>query len=217
MGAQKHGLLEWSPKVKHSCIIEIGEGKGDGSSEFLEVMCDRWGIPFFSVDVRTKPQSNIRMANFYSMTGEEFLTDVFPKKDLLVAGAYLDNFDWCWNPQHMETLPVDDWQSVQSREYVSRGVYLNNVNSSLTHLRQTMLLEPFMVEKGLILFDDTWFNANDETFGGKGGAAIYHLLEKGWHLDEPYAHHLIFNNWRNDVRQIPNQNFVLLEKQKCQK
>lgn len=181
--------------------------------EFLGKLCDQRGIPFFSVDVRGEPFSNIRRENFYSMTGERFLTEVFPSLGFRVAAAYLDNFDWIWEPDNFDALPETDFQRIQTSEYAERGYVLNNLNSGITHLRQTELILPFTDVGSMICYDDTWFDSHREMFNGKGGPSLYYALSKGWKLVSPMHHDVMFvDNNRKLAREIGSKNYMLIER-----
>lgn len=211
MGAQMHVLLTNCPDVAAGCIVEIGEGKYEGSSVFLEELCDSRGWRFCSVGVTPVPSSGIRLENYYGMTGEDFMQHIYPKEiNLPVVGAYLDNFDWTWNPKHFDQLPSTDNAKIQFAEYASRGAVLTNINSSVAHYKQMVMLEPFMVKNALVVFDDTWIDSNNEAFIGKGSAAAYHLISKGWELRGPIPHHYINKGIRRDYGNLPN--YIAMQK-----
>jgi hypothetical protein len=210
MGAQMHVLLSGCPDAEEGCIVELGEGRGDGSSMFLEELCDVRGWKFCSVGLSPTPSSDIRPENYYAMTGEEFMSNVYPQIGLSVVGAYLDNFDWTWDPSNFSRLPETDNGRMQFVQYAARGVVLNNINSSVVHYKQMVLLEPYMVKNSLVVFDDTWFDSRSECFIGKGSAAAYHLVSKGWELHGPIPHHYISKGIRRDYGSLPS--YIAMQK-----
>jgi hypothetical protein len=211
MGVQMHVLLGGCPDVQDGCIVEIGEGRGEGSSMFIEELCDSRGWKFCSVGVTPNPSSDIRHENYYAMTGEEFMANVYPTEiNRPIVGAYMDNFDWTWEPQQFSGLAPDHYLRLQFDQYAARGVVLNNINSSVAHYRQMVMLEPYMVKNALVVFDDTWIDRKDECFVGKGSAAAYHLISKGWELRGPIPHHYISKGIRRDYGGLPH--YIAMQK-----
>lgn len=160
--------LDYQPD---ECILEIGSERNEGSTSFL----DSLGVKFITVD----PHPTV--FTHYRMTGEDFLTDIFPKMEYKVKFAYLDGFDWEYpvfaNPAHYEE---------QKQEYWLRGVELNNDNSQASHWKQTALLLPFLTEDAIIAYDDTWreSTAKGRRWTGKGGKAVPQLFLQGFKLYE---------------------------------
>lgn len=167
-------------------------------------------MKFYSVGVAPSPQSAIKPENYYSMTGEDFIRDVLPTITEPIVGAYLDNFDWTWDPRNLNRQPPTDPARVQFEEYASRGVVLNNINSSVAHYRQTVGLASRMVYGAIMVFDDTWFDTRNECFIGKGAAGVYHLLSEGCQLTGPIPHHYISKGIRRDYGNLPN--YIALRK-----
>ena len=200
MGAKKYDLLEQIPTVENGCILEIGEGAGEGSSEYLQNLAYSRGMKFISVDIHPTPKSNIDPSNYYSMTGEKFLEEIFPSLGLNIAGAYLDNFDWAWCT-HGE-YQTQEWVKQQNNWYAERKISFNNLNSSLAHLRQTILLQKYCVDGTLVLFDDTWVDTEKDVLCGKGNAAIYYMLGTNkWELVDPLPNSVLDSITRINIEE----------------
>ena len=151
------------------------------SDEFNSfVVINKPHLTFITVDVAQQQidavehyRSRIKNFKSYQIRGEDFLDYVFPQMQKTVAFAYLDNFDWTWPntwPIHVEE---------QTNLYKDTlNLELSNVNSQAAHLAQTELLLPFMSDRSIFLFDDTYTENGKLT--GKGGTAVPFLLEQGW-------------------------------------
>lgn len=204
MGANKHTLLENVINHPEGCIVEFG--CGSNSTPFLQNVCDEKHISFFGADLLEYNDSLCRKENYFQMSGEKFMQEVFPIVNKVIVGAYLDNFDWTWEPLNVKNN-VDALQ--QYNEYKSRGTYLSNYESSLTHLRQVKEIVKYCIPGSLIVFDDTWININNETFAGKGNAAIYYLLTEGWRLVEPFTHEQINTDCREEIKHYVHNNMCM--------
>jgi hypothetical protein len=197
MGANKHGLLENCIYHENGAIVEIGSG--GSSTATLQAIAYEKNLSFFCVDVIPYRHEVCDYSNYYQMTGEDFFRDIFPSFNKKIVAAYLDNFDWTWDPikmmQEKEIHPAYN----QYVEYANNGVFLSNVNSAIAHLKQTEAVEKYCVSGTLLLYDDTWFNLNDEVFSGKGCAGIYYLLSRGWELCDPLTQEQIFTDMRENI------------------
>ncbi|NDB30206.1 hypothetical protein EB155_10895 [archaeon] len=197
MGANKHSLLKNCIYNENGAIVEIGSGFS--STPELQSIAYEKKLSFFCVDVLPYRHEICDYSNYYQMSGEDFFRDIFPTFNKKIVAAYLDNFDWTWDPikmmQEKETHPAYN----QYVEYANNGVFLSNVNSAIAHLKQTEAIEKYCVSGTLLLYDDTWFNLNDEVFLGKGCAGIYYLLSRGWELYEPLTQKQIFTDMRENV------------------
>ena len=188
MGAQSHYLILDYEEQLSGAILEIGGDNGEKSTDFYAGFAyKKQQFSFHTVDInkniynRTKELAKkVPNMQSYCTSGEEFLKETFPSFNEKICYAYLDNFDW----NSHEGTPRDEWPDWMIQiedEYKSRGVELTQENSAAAHLTQTMLIEPFVADKCLIQFDDTYGNAG-EYFGGKGMTAVPHLINKGWNI-----------------------------------
>ena len=140
------------------CIVEIGSERGEGSTAFLAETASRLGMAFYTIDfdsAQADAATSIcaRFANpnilAFHMTGEDFLTNVFPKLGKQIFFLYLDNFDFIYDGI------VGQCNDLISR-YAELGTKMNNENSKDAHLRQAELALPFTYEGSIILCDDTF-------------------------------------------------------------
>lgn len=177
MGAKAYSLLAAiNPHLRRgSTILEIGSDRGEGSTLWFSNFAKEAGLIFVTVDFDAGVYDNARQivgSAAHLMSGEEFLdsTDLSSP----ICFAYLDNFDWIWEHRR-------DAEGMLNliRHYASRNLVLNNLNSQLAHLRQSMKLLPKLDHASAILFDDTW-RRWDGTYDGKGGAAVPYLLSHGF-------------------------------------
>lgn len=197
MGANKQELLRECLHHPAGALVEIGSGFS--STPILESIAFEKNISFFCIDVIPFREGLCKRENYFQMTGENFFINVFPKFDKKVVAAYLDNFDWTWDPIKMMQEKENHIAYSQYLEYANAGIFLSNVNSSIAHLKQTEAIEQYCEPGALMLYDDTWFNLNDEAFLGKGGASTYYLLSRGWELVEPVSQEHIFSDCREHI------------------
>ena len=175
MGARAYTILErYIERLTNGVAVEIGTERQEGSTTFLASLCEAHGLQFFSVDVDPGEHELARRRlgeRAVCAKGEDFL----PTLDTNVCFAYLDNFDWMWEP-HAEA----EYENYIAR-YKTFGLEMNNLNSQRSHLAQAVAVCGKRAAHCLIIIDDTWRRA-DGTFDGKGGAAVPYLLNTGFEL-----------------------------------
>jgi len=166
-----------------STFIEIGSTSPPGpfgSTCFFRRLCTGNNFRFYSIDIdednhkellEIDPHLEGHLIHAY---GEEFLQNYNMEEYGPISCAYLDGFDWVYN---LNDLDLDQVQS-----YKDRGEELNNTNSQVSHLKQTMYIEQYSDEKCIILYDDTWLCPQQDIYIGKGAASIYYLLSLGWKI-----------------------------------
>jgi hypothetical protein len=187
MGAQLHYLLLDYEEQLNGAIIEIGSDQGEKSTDFYAGFAYKKDqFKFYTVDInktisdRAKELAKkVPNMESYCMSGEKFLKKVFPTFNEKICYVYLDNFDW----NSHEGTPRDEWPDWMIQiedEYKSLGLELTQENSASAHLKQTMLIEPFVADKCLIQFDDTYGDIGE--LGGKGMTAVPYLQSKGWNI-----------------------------------
>jgi len=182
MGAAKFTLIdECLANITGVSVIEIGtehQGRGEGSTRYLDAFCKARGIDFYTCDLDpvVVTWGKTLTTNAVCAKGEDFLT-LFTGKP--IAFAYLDNFDWC--SPGVENVPKVLAQAARYRDV--HGIERTNVNSQLAHLKQAQALLPKLHTTAFVLFDDTHPGA-DGTYEGKGGTAIPFLLANGLRLLE---------------------------------
>lgn len=161
-------------------FVEIGSERGEGSTMFLQKLATQTQNDFITVDI--DPIYLGPSINAATMSGEQWVSRVLPTLKKKVSLAYLDGFDWIYKPEMVRggTASVDTYNLIG--EYSKKGLKLNNVESSLSCLRQVIGMLPHLADRCAIIFDDTWFDAKSDTFMGKGGSSVYFLLANGFEL-----------------------------------
>jgi ABC-type transport system involved in cytochrome c biogenesis ATPase subunit len=165
MGAQAYRMLPKFCTGLQGAIVEVGSERGEGSTTFLRELASVMNSPFYSVDIQAEP---------YRMTGEAFLTWMFPTYGQKICLAYLDNFDWTY-----DAIKNERWLHEQVAQYAELGIIMNNENSQAAHLQQAQLVAKYAADQCLILFDDTW-PVLGAHWDGKGGSAALWLWNNGW-------------------------------------
>jgi len=159
-------------------VLEIGSDRGEGSTAWLWEFCFQNKLDFHTVDIHKerclKIQKEILSLNIHCMKGEDFLANTGYK----ISAVYLDNFDWIWEPLRYKNTKTPNWIHEQVEEYKKLGIEMNNHNSQITHLEQSIMIENLAAERCIIIFDDTWKNDEHGTYLGKGGAAVPYLFTK---------------------------------------
>ena len=169
MGAKAYKLIE-SLNIE-GCIVEIGSERTEGSTTFLYNFAKSNGLAFYTVDFNKDQYINAlkitKGRGAYNMTGEEFLGNVFPLLEEKIGFAYLDNFDLVTNDGR-------DWTQRKCL-YKSYGFDMNNTNSKIAHMTQSLLVEKHSSKNCHIIFDDTWLTNYNE-YEGKGAWAIRPMI-----------------------------------------
>lgn len=195
MGANGHGLLGIYTEIfkPGNAIIEIGCGKH--STPLLYDIARKTQQTFYACDNQHPEIAEIGQDNedfiYVDLPGEEFLANHFQHNGERISAAYLDNFDWMYQPEIYRTENKPDFLNKLVKEYAENGLDLNNVNSSMAHLTQSILIDRYSAEQCAILFDDTWFDYTHEVYLGKGSAAVIYLLNRGWRVAQeisPQSH-----------------------------
>ena len=174
-------------------IIEIGSSRpgDDQSSQFLYELADSLNTEFITCDIDNLQITKLQSQGIDAVCarGEDFLDSY----NGLISIAYLDNFDWTWQPQHLEP-----WLIEQLEHYRTRfGIDMNNVASQTAHLMQAVRVEQLASSNSLIVFDDTWFYREWAIFNGKGGAAVPYLLGKGYKILYTEQYGTILGRFKN--------------------
>lgn len=202
MGAGKFTVINSLELDNDGVVLEIGSERGEGSTQYIYDFCKQNDLVFFTIDFEDDAFSrakNICGECAYQKKGEDFLNSFeWKQMDKNITFAYLDNFDWMWNPNI-----TDDSYTRQISLYSSYDLEMNNGNSQLAHLDQAKLVDTFSSETCYILFDDTFVNSNGD-FDGKGGLAISYLLENNWEIVQ-----------RQDDGLSPEFGWFLLKKKIC--
>lgn len=176
-----HFIIKYLDQLEGS-IVEIGTTRFEGSTDFFAgLVLGYEKFQHHAVDFDPDAykackiySDKIPNSHAYCMTGEQFLQEVFPTLNEKICYAYLDNFDYNFNPI------TPDWIVVQKDRYQELGVEMNNENSEKAHLEQAQLIQPYVADKCVIQLDDT-YKVNDKWIG-KGTRAVPWLIENNWQL-----------------------------------
>jgi len=163
-----------------SLFIEIGSDRGSGSAAYLNDLALRTGNSFATVDV--DPVYIAGNITSYVMSGEQFTETVLPTLQKSVSLVLFDGFDWTYSPPKVRsgTAGADVYNLIEA--YAKRGQQLNNLNSAMSHMTQTLNLLPFLADTAVVMFCDTWFSYLTDTIDGKGAGAAYALLANGFQV-----------------------------------
>lgn len=196
MGAGSHLAIRdyLDSSFAETLFVEIGSDqppRRQGSTEGLYNIAHEFDMNFFTIDNSEENHNKMREIlsdlccktdfNIVTGKGETELLNIVPSSGLIGA-AYLDNFDWIYNPILLEEKKEPPEQYQQYLDYKKAGLDLNNRNSAIAHLEQTIIVEKYSAPKCVILYDDTWYDRSNDVFLGKGCAAVIYLLARGWKL-----------------------------------
>jgi len=200
MGAAAHDKVKYyiNQLEKGTNFVEIGAcnpPRPGSSTHTLFEIVNSHECKLYSVDPNEERMSllpqmlpdvyssdNFEMVN---KTGEQFFDEYWKTGNKPISYIYMDGFDWMYNPIQYRLDPnsfTQKQQHEQYLEYKAEGIELSNLNSSASHLKQTIKAEPLMNEKSIILFDDTFWVPEHEVYVGKGGSSVTYLISKGWEI-----------------------------------
>lgn len=171
-----------------SLVLEIGTDRGlkreeyQGSTKYIKELSDASLCRFITVDVDDEllEPARQRGVDAWCMTGEEFCGKHLAGYGRPIAMAYLDNFDWDWDPPKAEPF-IKVQQELYKTKY---NMVMNNVASQRAHVVQTMLMIPHLAEHCVVGFDDTFYMPHLGHYTGKGAAAVPLLLGLGFEIVE---------------------------------
>jgi hypothetical protein len=161
-------------------FVEIGTARGSGSTPYFYNYSANTGNDFVTVDIY--PIALPPAIKRATMSGETWVRAQLPNLNKQISLAFLDGFDWTIDPVAVRngTAGSDVYNLI--KQYASSGLVLNNLNSSMSHMIQVLGMLPYFASKAAIMFTDTWFNYQLDTFEGKGAGAIYLLLAEGFQI-----------------------------------
>lgn len=179
-------IIKYLPQLNpETTFIEVGSTNPPspfGSTCFFRRLCEGHNFKFYSLDYNETNHKELLDIDPYleghlvTSFAEDYLENYNTESNGKISFAYLDGFDWVYDLNNMEEDQVQSYKDL--------GLELNNTNSQVSHLQQTMLIEKHSDDKCIILFDDTWLCPQQDIYIGKGGASIYWLLSKGWEIIE---------------------------------
>jgi len=161
-------------------FVEIGSERGGGSTYYFSNLSRQTLNDFVTVDIDPVYLGpNIQAV---TMSGEEWVTTNLPEMGKKISLVFLDGFDWVAQPMQLRsgTVSPDVYNAVD--EYAKKGLVLNNINCAVAHMKQINGMLPYMDDKCVVMFCDTWFNYTLDAFEGKGAGAVYLLLTEGFEI-----------------------------------
>jgi hypothetical protein len=167
---------EYTNFSPNDIILEIGSDRYEGSTEYFASL----GQEFHTVDILTNAKSrlhNINNINFHIGSGSEWCALELPKLDKKIGLVYLDNFDYIW-----DVTSIQPHIEEQKQQYANLGIIMDNTNCQIEHLRQTMLIYPYLTNNAVVIYDDTY--TYNGCWIGKGGPSVTWLLAQGFRIRE---------------------------------
>ena len=175
-------------------IIEVGTGPyGEASSVFFANLSKKTGASFHTIDINPDMINTLKHFmpedldyTFYNTDGESFFANYPLEKQISVL--YLDNYDWIYKGQEGTKYikeQLDRYKTVYNIE-------MNNISSTIAHLRQLLNAYKHLNTQCIIAIDDTWYDETLGTYMGKGSACVYYLLAHGWSIDDKGATQILY-------------------------
>jgi hypothetical protein len=187
--------------LNDAVFVEIGSDRGEGSTKYFSTLAKKFHQTLITVDVdkdvsfRLIPQIPTDIYNniqFVTESGSSWAKDTFPTYNKKITCLYLDNFDYNWDVQNSGPTYMIEIIKEQQREYLSRGIIMNNLNCQAEHLLQMISLISYMEDTSIIVCDDT-YRFNDGCFLGKCGAVIPFLITQGYIISKEENHGIILS------------------------
>lgn len=204
MGSFHKNLAPYLENIKFDnddIIVEIGSERGEGSTAWFDNLAGNFGTKLYSVDVvedAKRELSHLTNTEFIvAESGSLWAHEDLPKLGKKIKILYLDNYDWLGSMHEIRTH-----ERRQIEEYMTRGVFMSNLDCQREHLHQMVGCLPFMHEASLIVCDDTPYQEHSGIYIGKNGAVIPYLLS--------YGYEIIFG--RGLDRQCNEDNGVILSR-----
>lgn len=157
-------------------ILEIGSDREDGSTQYFANL----GPELHTVDVDSSASQRLSHLNahFHVAEGSEWCATHLPKLDCAIGLVYLDNFDYIW-----DVTDIKPYIQEQMDQYLKQyNIIMDNTNCQIEHLRQTMLIYPYLTDQAVVVYDDTY--TYNGCWIGKGGAGVTWLLANGFQIRE---------------------------------
>ena len=126
-------------------FVEIGSERGEGSTSYFSTLANQFNQKLITVDVDKNVSSRLITqiptdiydnVQFVTESGSSWAKDTFPTYNKKITCLYLDNFDYNWDVQNCGDIFMIEIIKEQQREYLSRGIVMNNLNCQAEHLLQ---------------------------------------------------------------------------------
>lgn len=164
-------------------IVEIGSDRWEGSTRYLAELADRYSSMLYTVDINPEATNRLQriiptdLSKSYlaiCACGEDWAAH-WAEHGRTIKVLYLDNFDWNWDVEQVNNII-----SQQQEWYQTQGLEFSNLACQIAHMKQFLLLEPFMASNAIVCIDDTYLI--NGTYTGKGAAIVVYLLSKNWQV-----------------------------------
>lgn len=159
-------------------MVEIGSDRGEGSTQYLDTLAQKYNTRLLSVDILPKASTRLKSTcantDFVVAPGAEWSKE-FYKNPHSISVLYLDNFDYLWDINEIRPALKQ-----QQHLYASLGLEMTNQNCQLEHMKQIISLAPFMHPQGTVVFDDTY--CVNDCWIGKCGPAVVYMKALGWQV-----------------------------------
>lgn len=195
-------------------FLEIGTSRdGAGSTQFLSRLAYQTSNKFVTVDV-DPVLVNAALITKYTMSGEEFADTVMPTIKNRISLLLMDGFDWIQSPSDVRTGKASQDAYNLIEQYEQRHEQLNNVNSAVSHTLQLLKLRNHFADRCAVMFCETWFNWQLDTFEGKGAGGVYVLLADGFKVisADPNSRYILLGKGIMRPPGMPNLNVDALNK-----
>lgn len=177
-----NSLDKYMPATAHGMFVEIGSDRYEGSTNILATLAKKYETKLISVDVSSEAQDRLQHefdnVEFIIESGSKWAAE-YAKLDTNIAVLYLDNFDYLYNINSVNTDPKIKQQIAS---YADRNIEMNNVNCQIEHMTQLINLMSTFTPDTLIIFDDTY--QLNGCWVGKCGPCVVYLLCLGYEVLE---------------------------------
>ncbi len=156
--------------------VEIGSERGEGSTFNLWAQAQKFNIVLHTVDISDRCSRTMKQSGLvcHVAKGSEWTKHFASTVNKKISLLHLDNFDWIWNPYHVDTFIQD-----QIKDYKDNfDTVMNNQRCQLEHFAQVLDLYDWLAEDCLVAMDDTFLHRG--VWSGKCGPVVPYLLLKGF-------------------------------------
>ena len=174
----KHAVNFAESIQSNSVFVEIGSDRWEGSTEFLANMALEKGTILHSVDIDTDASNRIELSsiNWHIGIGSIWCQEYAINVGKHIGLVYLDNFDYDWDINQVNSM-IQDQKVSYLKNY---GITMNNQSCQIEHMKQIIALTPWLADKCVIIFDDTY--CYNDCWIGKCGPAVVYLLALGFSI-----------------------------------
>lgn len=194
-------------------FVEIGTARdGAGSTKHLATLANQTSNRFITIDV--DPVLVGSGVTKFTMSGEQFAESVLPTFGKQISLLLMDGFDWIQSPSDVRLGKAGQDTYNLITQYESRGEELTNINSAVSHTQQLLKIRPYFADRCAVMFCETWFNWQLDTFEGKGAGGVYILLADGFKVisAHPTSRYILLGKNIQPVEDLSNLDVHALNK-----